>query len=338
MPLWSRRSVLATGSWLVLAMAPLSSAAPPRTLDVPEPSLSSPLQIRSAEERWQRLKNQYPVVGSSRPDRSSEGLGEPSRRIPDDEAPAELPVGSETAPDDLPTVPADTRTESSTRALPFPLLPSEPVWIVTADQPEDEEPAPPPRLADPQASQRSLVPEPAARAVVEEAPPAVAPVKPPSSANEFVPEIRVKTIGEVRVGGAFADADLRDYSRKESDKYQLAFGEQEFVPRSFAPVAALFEAPDLSYYPLYFQDPLMERYGHTYHPLVQPAVSVARFSTQLFGLPYQMAIDPPYCLQTGLGWLDPGDCNPKLRYQIPWNAKAAAVEAGVITGLIFLIP
>ena len=63
------------------------------------------------------------------------------------------------------------------------------------------------------------------------------------------------------------------------------------------------------------------------------------FTTQLLGLPYQMAIDPIHKRIYTLGWYRPGEgCIPKLCYLVPWNSKAAAIEAGVVTGLIFLIP
>lgn len=357
MPLWSRRSVLATGSWLVLALAPLATAAPPQTLDA-APGPLDPLQQRSAEERWQRLKNQYPVTGTVRTDRPAPRPEEPLRRIPDDEEPAAFPgesgVVPEVAVQAVPAAPARTSVDLDSEDLPFPLLPSEPVWIVTVGQPDDNvlqappaeskavtataPPAAVPTVAEP-------APEPGTARLAEPQPVPPAPVDrkaetaPDAQAGQ---QLRIKTIREIRVGGITdPDTELRQYARyqaKEKYKIPVEFGEHEFVARNFAPAVALFEAPDLSYYPLYFQDPLMERYGHTYHPLVQPAVSAARFGAQIVGLPYQMVIDPPFCLETGLGWLDPGDCNPKLRYQIPWNAKAAAVEAGVVTGLIFLIP
>jgi hypothetical protein len=59
---------------------------------------------------------------------------------------------------------------------------------------------------------------------------------------------------------------------------------------------------------------------------------------QWAGLPYQMVIDPPHCCVYPLGYYRPGECSPKLIYQIPFNFEAAAVEAGAITGVYFLFP
>ena len=59
---------------------------------------------------------------------------------------------------------------------------------------------------------------------------------------------------------------------------------------------------------------------------------------QLVGLPYQMTIDPVYRRRYSLGWYRPGECAPKLHYQIPFSTRAAAVQAGVLTGLFFVVP
>ncbi len=321
-------------------MAPLSSAAPPLPLSAAAGPLDA-LQQRSAEERWQRLKNQFPAAETVRPDQSAARVNNVIRRIPDDEEPAAVPDTTfpetpDVAAEEFRSAPASIPDESGVDELPFPLLPSEPVWILTAAPPAEEPSDAPSAPAEVSAAGEESV---GRVAVQEERPAAQRDQDDPLVRNAAPAELRVKTIGEIRIGGvAIPDTELRAYSRQEAEKLHVSFGDQAFVPRNFVHSVALFDAPDLSYYPLYFQDPLMERYGHTYGPLVQPAVSVAKFGVQLVGLPYQMTIDPPWCLQTGLGWLDPGDYNPKLCYQIPWNTKAALVEAGTITGLIFLIP
>jgi hypothetical protein len=100
-----------------------------------------------------------------------------------------------------------------------------------------------------------------------------------------------------------------------------------------------WEASNLSHNPLYFEDVPLERYGHTYPEIVQPFASVALFSAQFLGLPYQAAIDPCCKEIYTLGYYRPGEaCVPKLFYRVPWNAEAAGAEAAVATGLIFLIP
>ncbi|MEZ6065835.1 MAG: hypothetical protein R3B90_09040 [Planctomycetaceae bacterium] len=105
--------------------------------------------------------------------------------------------------------------------------------------------------------------------------------------------------------------------------------------------------PHLEYYwqpsnvfsqPLYFEDPGLERSGHTYGPILQPLASSARFGVQLIGLPYQMALDPPCRKVYPLGYHRPGECAPKLSTPVPLNAKAAVVSGAAYTGLIFAFP
>ncbi|QDU38278.1 hypothetical protein Mal4_26050 [Maioricimonas rarisocia] len=109
--------------------------------------------------------------------------------------------------------------------------------------------------------------------------------------------------------------------------------------RYFAHSHFYWAATNLSHNPLYFEDPSLERYGHVFIcEAVQPFVSVGKFGAQLAGLPYQMALHPPHSEEYVLGWYRPGDWAPKKIYQVPLNAKAAAVTAATYTGLIFLFP
>ena len=92
------------------------------------------------------------------------------------------------------------------------------------------------------------------------------------------------------------------------------------------------------HYPLYFEDPSLERYGHTYHPLIQPFASTGRFATQLVGLPYQMTLHPIASREYALGYYRPGECAPKKHYQIPFNEEATLMQVAIIAGLIIVIP
>ncbi len=90
--------------------------------------------------------------------------------------------------------------------------------------------------------------------------------------------------------------------------------------------------------PLYFEEVNLERYGYQCHPVLQPLVSGAHFFLTIPTLPYQATVHPPReCIYT-LGHYRPGSCVPWQRHCLPWDARAAAVEAGVIVGLVFLIP
>ena len=111
-----------------------------------------------------------------------------------------------------------------------------------------------------------------------------------------------------------------------------------YVPRAFAEEAFYWDPANVWSYPLYFEDKTLERYGHAHCSALQPFVSVGRFGGQFLLLPYQMAFKPPLQKRYPLGHYRPGEWAPKLHYQIPLNAKAGLVQAGVVTGAFFIFP
>lgn len=112
--------------------------------------------------------------------------------------------------------------------------------------------------------------------------------------------------------------------------------DRPFIPRDFAHIHYCWEPTNLYHNPIYFEDVSLERYGHTRHYLIQPIFSIAKFAVQLGGLPYQMSIYPVWDRQYSLGYYRPGEFVPYKYHQLPLNAKAALVEAGVISGAYFL--
>jgi len=119
---------------------------------------------------------------------------------------------------------------------------------------------------------------------------------------------------------------------------EVQLSKMEYSGRMFEDSLFQWKAPDLYSNPLYFEDPSLERYGHTHHEVIQPFVSAGRFGVQLFGLPYQMTIDPICKRMYALGYYRPGECTPKKYYRVPWNTEAAVRQAGVVTGLFYIIP
>ncbi|NOZ39161.1 MAG: hypothetical protein GXP24_02905 [Planctomycetes bacterium] len=90
--------------------------------------------------------------------------------------------------------------------------------------------------------------------------------------------------------------------------------------------------------PLYFEEINAERYGYTVSYALQPVLSAAHFFGTIPALPYKMAIDHPRdCIYT-LGHYRPGSCVPRRASHLPWQPTAAGVEAGLIAGLILLVP
>ncbi len=119
-------------------------------------------------------------------------------------------------------------------------------------------------------------------------------------------------------------------------EFQLS--REPYAGRNFSESIYTWEASNLNYRPLYFEDPNLERYGNSRKDLVQPFVSMGRFTGQLLALPYQMSIDPVRKKIYPLGYYRPGDYTPKRINGIPWNTKAAITQGLTATGLVFLLP
>ena len=127
-------------------------------------------------------------------------------------------------------------------------------------------------------------------------------------------------------------------SNQLPDDFDTKLDNGEYVARATSPTVLQWAPTNFYHYPLYFEDPSLERYGHMYHPLVQPFASTGRFATQLVGLPYQMTLHPVASREYALGYYRPGECAPKKHYQIPFNTEATLMEVAVIAGLILVIP
>ena len=119
---------------------------------------------------------------------------------------------------------------------------------------------------------------------------------------------------------------------------EVELSQEMTQPRQMDAILYQWQASNLYHYPLYFEDPSLERYGHAHDELVQPFVSMGQFGLQLVGLPYQMTIDPVCKKRYALGWFRPGECAPKQVKQIPWNTKAAINQTAATTGMWFALP
>ena len=112
-------------------------------------------------------------------------------------------------------------------------------------------------------------------------------------------------------------------------------------PRNWAPQRKYWAAAATCHLPLYFQDPVLERYGHsveqfvgpigrylTYpvddptqstqrNQILQPFFSAGLFGLQIAALPYNVLMDPPWEAQYDLGYYRPGDSIPTDTYWLP---------------------
>jgi hypothetical protein len=279
-----------------------SLAGTPGTLDLGDELLAGAGKRLSAEERWQRMKSR-PRVWSTDVEPRREGSS------------SELP-------------PSPSRFDQ----LPISGQDGEPAWVVPS-APIQAEPSKGANLAP-------------ASAIVPADGPAF-----PRLAKQDPEKPKMAEKGPARKGGPRAITEINPFQTEETDSDIRAFakerladyglesrGQESYAMRLFPTTPLDWEASNFYHYPLYFEDIGLERYGHCYGPVLQPLVSIGKFGVQTIGLPYQMTIDPICCPKYTLGYYNPGECAPKLCYQIPWNLKAAAVQAGVVTGLVFALP
>ncbi len=84
---------------------------------------------------------------------------------------------------------------------------------------------------------------------------------------------------------------------------------------------------NVCYFPLYFEDAMLERHGHVRWGHAQPIVSGVKFLSTLPLLPYLKTMHPPCEPRYALGHFRPGSCAPALKDHLPWDSQAATVEA-----------
>ncbi len=133
---------------------------------------------------------------------------------------------------------------------------------------------------------------------------------------------------DIRVGGR-AGNDYPCECRLEGETYQ---------PRRFATTTFTWTAAGYCHKPLYFEDWMLERYGHSYGPAADPFLSAAHFFVTLPVLPYKMGTELPWECVYPLGYYRPGNCAPWTVPAIPISARGFAVQAATVTGLVFLFP
>ena len=166
--------------------------------------------------------------------------------------------------------------------------------------------------------------------------------------------------GPIEPGGTFEEAtmidgvgarDIRSVSldiappagNLPEDRARAQFA--PLVPRTHLPgthrswngMTYSWNASLLNHQPLYFEDVNLERHGFSYGAW-QPLVSGTKFFSTLPALPYLMVARPPAELEFTLGETRAGRHSCYVHDFPPASSKAGLVEAGVVTGLFFLIP
>jgi hypothetical protein len=152
------------------------------------------------------------------------------------------------------------------------------------------------------------------------------------SCEEEIAALRADHINSV-------DLNIRvDGIAGEDYPYECPLGQDELKPRVWPEITYTWKASALCHKPLYFEDVQLERYGHSWLPDVQPLVSGAHFFGSVAILPYKMGLETPNECIYALGHYRPGSCAPYYIEALPFTWRAAAFQAGVVTGINFALP
>lgn len=107
----------------------------------------------------------------------------------------------------------------------------------------------------------------------------------------------------------------------------------EYEARCWDDMLYTWKASNLCSKPLYFEQPRVERYGHSLPPFMQPAVSSAHFFASAALLPYQMGVYLPNECVYALGYYRPGSCAPYHIPSFPISARGALFQSAFIASL-----
>jgi hypothetical protein len=117
---------------------------------------------------------------------------------------------------------------------------------------------------------------------------------------------------------------------------ECMLSDEPFKPRNFAVTTYTWKASALCHKPLYFEQPGVERYGHTWGPLLQPVVSSAHFFGSVIMLPYKMGVEPPWECVYPLGYYRPGSCAPYTVGPVPISLRGALAQTGATLGFVYI--
>ncbi|QDU88490.1 hypothetical protein Pla175_18680 [Pirellulimonas nuda] len=132
-----------------------------------------------------------------------------------------------------------------------------------------------------------------------------------------------------------AEARFGDF---DAPLFDVAYQPARFVPTGFDWVA-----PSLYHWPLYFEQPNVERYGHYVAVrdggnCLQSAACAAHFFATIPVLPYKLGADPCHERQYVLGCYRPGSCNPHRLIRPELSARGLLYQGIFTTGVVFITP
>ena len=161
-------------------------------------------------------------------------------------------------------------------------------------------------------------------------------VPPPPAAAPYDPNSDLRSQTQIDISRAPSPAEARPIRAIPVPEDWVPLG-----ARDWSSQRKYWAAAATCHMPLYFQDPMLERYGHSVEHFVgplgrfmaypvdkhtqttqrnqiaQPFASIGLFAGQILALPYNLIMDPPWEAQYDLGYWRPGDKIPTDMYYLP---------------------
>jgi hypothetical protein len=151
--------------------------------------------------------------------------------------------------------------------------------------------------------------------------------------SQELADMRASTLNEVDLSIIVAGTEGEDYPFECSvDDGMWHEG------RCWEQTTYLWKASALCHKPLYFENEMLERYGHSWGPVLDPIVSGAHFFSRLPILPYCMGVEPPHECIYALGHYRPGSCAPYMINPVPISLRGALFQAGAVVGTAAALP
>ncbi len=149
----------------------------------------------------------------------------------------------------------------------------------------------------------------------------------------------------VRAPIAAANISVTEIGTKVVPEDQAAKQANGLVPlpngqeRGFSYLTYRWQAANVCHWPLYFEEPMLERHGQQICPTyLQPAYSGTKFLSNLLLLPYKSTLQPPLESRYTLGHFRPGSAAPCLKDTLPWSTEAAIVQGAAVTTVAVGLP
>lgn len=157
----------------------------------------------------------------------------------------------------------------------------------------------------------------------------------PMQNRELTIRVQAVSISHEKIGTGLVP---KSGSLRNTEQVMLPSG----ISRGMQYTHVCWKASNIRHFPLYFEDAMLERHGHTRcflgFEVAQSLVSGAKFFGTIPLLPYLGTLRPRHDCVYALGHYRPGSCAPCLRDNIPYDAKAAIVESASAAAFFWAVP